>query len=374
MDIRENSKWSKLFNFAYGTFLIYSTLGYIPMLHKPLQLVSMIGIILLIFGFLFQYRICKRQDFICYCLFLALALITSVYNSNYAFIKLVLFAGSIRCVEMKSIAKFDLKLRTVLIVLLYLMSLVGLATDNVFYYNGVARHSLGFTNPNALGVAVYILVCDIVFLAGNEINIKHLLIITLIAGWLYSVARCRTSVYAILLLLFLAILYKLFPRIYKTKIMKYIFMITPFILSFITYISVQGLIHHNSVALELDKLLSSRLSAVVTFVTHLKPKILGQSIGETVALSMDNAYGFAWYDLGILISLILLWLTIRAFNKYFKTQNIMLCIIILSFICYGISEHLWLFVDYNIFMIAWCPNLVVEDYSLSSFSNRQSKE
>lgn len=150
-------------------------------------------------------------------------------------------------------------------------------------------------------------------------------------------------------------------------------MITPFILSFITYISVQGLIHHNSMALELDKLLSSRLSAVVTFVTHLKPKILGQSIGETVALSMDNAYGFAWYDLGILISLILLWLTIRAFNKYFKTQNIMLCIIILSFICYGISEHLWLFVDYNIFMIAWCPNLVVEDYSLSSFSNRQSK-
>lgn len=374
MDFRENSKWSKLFNFAYGTFLIYSILGHIPMLHKPLQLVSMIGILLLIFGFLFQYRICKRQDFICFCLFFALALITSVYNGNYAFIKLVLFAGSIRCVEMKSVAKFDLKLRTVVIVLLYLMSLAGIATDNVFYYNGIARHSLGFTNPNALGVAVYILVCDIVFIAGNEINIKHLLVITLIAGWLYSVARCRTSVYAILILLFLVILYKIFPRIYNTKMLKYIFIIMPFILSFITYISVQGLIHHNSMALELDKLLSSRLSAVVTFVTHLKPKILGQSIGETIAVSMDNAYGFAWYDLGILISLILLWLTVRAFNKYFKTQNIMLCIIMLSFICYGISEHLWLFVDYNIFMIAWCPNLVVEDFSLSSFSNRHSKE
>ena len=148
---------------------------------------------------------------------------------------------------MKSVAKFDLKLRTVVIVLLYLMSLAGIATDNVFYYNGIARHSLGFTNPNALGVAVYILVCDIVFIAGNEINIKHLLVITLIAGWLYSVARCRTSVYAILILLFLVILYKIFPRIYNTKMLKYIFIIMPFILSFITYISVQGLIHHNSV-------------------------------------------------------------------------------------------------------------------------------
>lgn len=262
------------------------------------------------------------------------------------------------------IAKFDLKLRAILILLVYVMSLIGLATDNVFYYNGLARHSLGFTNPNALGVAVYILVCDIIFVVGNEIKIKHVIIITLIAGWLYSVARCRTSVFAILLLVLLIILYKLFPRIYKTKIMKILFIIAPFALSFLTYIGVKGLINNHPVALALDQLMTTRLSAVATFAVRLKPSFFGQPIGETVALSMDNAYGFALYDLGILISIILLCLTVRAFNKYFRTQNIMLCIIMLSFIYYGLSEHLWLFVDYNIFMLAWCPNLVVQDFSL----------
>lgn len=364
MNDKVNSAWSRLFNCAYGSFLIYSTLGYIPALHSIVQLLSMVGIVLLIFGFFFQYRFCTKKEFLAYCIFLILAIVTAIYNKNFAFIKLVLFAGSIRCVDMKSIAKFDLKLRAILIFLVYVMSLIGLATDNVFYYNGFARHSLGFTNPNALGVAVYILVCDIIFVVGNEIKIKHVIIITLIAGWLYSVARCRTSVFAILLLVLLIILYKLFPRIYKTKIMKILFIIAPFALSFLTYIGVKGLINNHPVALALDQLMTTRLSAVATFAVRLKPSFFGQPIGETVALSMDNAYGFALYDLGILISIILLCLTVRAFNKYFRTQNIMLCIIMLSFIYYGLSEHLWLFVDYNIFMLAWCPNLVVQDFSL----------
>ena len=363
MNDKVNSTWSMLFNCAYGSFLIYSMLGHIPMLHSIFQFLSLIGIALLVFGFLFQYRICEKKEFIVYCCFFIVAIVTAIYNKNFAFIKLVLFAGSVRYVEMKNIVEFDLKLRAILIILLYVMSLIGFANDEVFYYNGIARHSLGFKNPNALGVAIYILVCDIIFMSGNKIKVKHLIVIILIAGWLYSVARCRTAVYAILMLVILVILYKLFPNIYKVKFTKILFISVPFVLSYITYISVKGLINYHPAALELDKLLSTRLSAVATFVVRLKPTIFGQPIGETVAVSMDNAYGFVLYDLGILIAIILLLLTVKAFLKYFKTQNIMLCIIMLSFICYGLSEHLWLFIDYNIFMLAWCPNLVVRDYS-----------
>ena len=39
----------------------------------------------------------------------------------------------------------------------------------------------------------------------------------------------------------------------------------------------------------------------------------------------------------------------------------MLCIIIAVFLFYGLSEHLWLFVDYNVFMLAWCYNLRIDD-------------
>lgn len=98
-------------------------------------------------------------------------------------------------------------------------------------------------------------------MAGNKINVKHLIVIILIAGWLYSVARCRTAVYAILMLVILVILYKLFPNIYKVKFTKILFISVPFVLSYITYISVKGLINYHPAALELDKLLSTRLSA-----------------------------------------------------------------------------------------------------------------
>lgn len=353
--------YERLFLFSYGSFLTYCLVGHIQAFHTPLQLISNAAIVLLLVGFLLQYRYCSRTEFLTYTILMVLSIVTSIYNNNFAFFKLMLFAGSIRYVSFRKIIRFDLKLRIFLIILVSFLCRVGIAADQVYYYNGIMRRSLGFTNPNALGVAVFILVCDYVYLAGKNIKYKHLVISLLIMIWLFYVARCRTAVAAILILLILAWLYKAIPDIFTLRISETLFYLLPFLFSGLTYWGVTGLLRGDSLAIVINQLMSSRINAIVAFTTQLSPKLFGQPIGETVSRSLDNAYGFAWYDLGILISILLLFSTLKAMKRYFKSGNIMLCIIIAVFLFYGLSEHLWLFVDYNVFMLAWCYNLRIDD-------------
>lgn len=358
-----NKLYQRLFNLSYGTFLVYCLVGHIGIFHRPLQLLTNVAMLFLIVSFFAQYRICSKKEFYTYVGIMLLALVTSVYNNNYGLFKLVLFAGAIKWVNFKKIVKFDLIVRIFLVIFVYLLCRAGIATDEVFFYNGIARHSLGFTNPNALGVAVYIIACDIVYLAGNEINFKHISVLAFIAWWLYYIARSRTAVTAIALLIILALIYKLFPRIYQTKGVKAFFICSPFAFAILTYLCVKGLDSGHQIAQLINVIMSNRGKAVLTATRMLTPKLLGQPIGQTLEHSLDNAYGFIWYDLGILISLLMLYATVKGMIRYFKTNNIMLCIIMFVFLAYGISEHLWLFVDYNIFMLAWCFNVNVSDES-----------
>lgn len=364
-DMELNNKlFQRLFNLSYGIFLVYCLVGHIGIFHRPLQLLTNVAMFFLIAGFFAQYRICTKKELFTYVGIMAIALVTSLYNNNYGLFKLVLFAGSIKWVDFKEIVKFDLIVRIALIIFVYLLCRAGIATDEVFFYNGIARHSLGFTNPNALGVAVYIVACDIVYLAGNKINFKHISVLVIIALWLYYIARSRTAVTAIALLIILSIFYKLFPRIFHTKSVKALFICSPLVFTIMTYLCVKGLDSGHQAAQLINVIMSNRGKAVLTATRMLKPTLLGQPIGQTLEHSLDNAYGFIWYDLGILISLLMLYATIKGMIRYFKTNNIMLCIIMFVFLAYGLSEHLWLFVDYNIFMLAWCFNVKVADESI----------
>lgn len=357
MKNQSNYKLSlQLFRLTYGLFLTYSLLGHIEILTVVLKTGTFFALSILIFNLFHQYHKSKYKEFLAYIILFIISLINSYYSGNYGFLKLILFAGSIRTINFKDIIKFDMYLRIVLLCVLFILLYLGIATDVTFTYNGILRHSLGFQNPNSLGIAVFILVCDILYVANMKLSNKLILLISGISYWLYSSARSRTAVYLIIAIMILAYINRKFPNFFYSRFVKLVMYLTPAILSLLTLILVNGYINYNSYAIEINKILSQRIKIIVNFVKLISPSFFGQPIGETLQQSIDNTYAWMWYALGIFVFILFHIAYIRLIKKCYKEKNISLSIIMFMFMIYGLSEHLWLFVDYNIYMLAFFYN------------------
>lgn len=345
-----------LIKFAYGLFLTYSLLGHTDTFKTPLKLSTFVAIAILIVNFIIQYNRNLNDDLVAYLVLMSVALIHSYYSGNFGFFKLMLFAGSMRTMGFKDIIRFDMKIRACLIFIVSLLCEVGIIPDVTYAYDGITRRSMGFTNPNTLGIAVFVLVCDILYAYDFKLNIKIAAIISAITMWLYVVARSRTAALAIIVLLFVTILKKNIPQFFKSKFFEVVCYVMPIVLTIATFIVTHLYMSGFDVAKQINKLLSGRVKSIVNFVEILDPVFWGQPIHETLDYTLDNTFAFVFYDLGIVVFILFFIFYFRTIRSNFKHNNINLAIIMLAFMCYGLSEHLWINVDYNIFMLAFAFN------------------
>jgi len=345
-----------LIKLAYGIFLTYSLLGHIDVFSTPLKLSTYVAIAILIINFIIQYNKNPDESFVIYALLMGLALINAYFCEEYVFFKLMIFAGSMKTIGFKKIIKFDMKMRIVLIIIVYVLCTVGIAPASVHMDSGNLRRSMGFTNPNALGIAVFGLICDILYSYDFKLNFKITAAVSGITLWMFAVARCRTAAFAIVVLVLVAFLYNKIPQFFKSKFFKCVCYITPIFLTIFTFLATYLYIHGYDIAMQINKLLSGRVKSIVNFVEILEPKLLGQPIHKILPYTLDNTFAFVLYDLGILVFVLFFVFYIRTVKNNFKYNNIHLVIIMLAFMCYGLSEHLWIFVDYNIFILAFAYN------------------
>lgn len=362
-----------LLKLSHLLFLTYSLLGHIPLFKTPLKYSTFIAIGLFILNFFMQYNRAPIKEVGVYATLMIVSLIQSYFSGNYGLFKLVLFAGSIRKVDFKDIVRFDMYLRAVLIALCALLCAVGIAPDVVTTYYGVVRRSMGFTNPNTLGVAVFVLICDILYVYDCKLNFRRLAIITAISFWLYTFARSRTATYMIILVVLLSLIYTLRPSLFKKNSMKIVLIILPIIFAVLTFVFLNLYIDNHPIAIEVNELLSGRIKSIANFAKILTPKLWGQPIHETLDKTLDNTYGFIWYDLGIIVFFMFFISYTKLIKRNHQFNNISLCIVFFAFMVYGLSEHLWINVDYNIFMIAlfYNPEKFIKQEDHEHLSHRE---
>lgn len=342
-----------LFKISHFTFLTYCLLGHIPMFTVLLKVSTYLGIVLLIANFFIQYNNSSIESFFTFGVLLVFSLVHSYFSGNFALFKLLLFSGSIVRLDLRDIIRFDMYLRGALIILVAVLCQLGIAPDVIVPYYDSVRHSMGFTNPNTLGIAAFILVCDIFYVYNLKLSFKLLVIVTVFTLWVDNAAKSRTALYAIVAIMIVSFIYRVFPRLFETKVFRAVLYITPFVLSLATLIVTRSYLNGGTLGMEADDLLSGRIDAIGDFAKLLSPTLFGQPIHKVLNRSLDNTIAFIWYDLGILVFILFnvaYILTIKHNLKY----DIPLCVIVFSFMIYGLSEHLWIYVDYNIFLLAFC--------------------
>jgi len=356
----EHDLYLLIFEISHALFLAYSFMGHIDALSSPLKIGTMFAMILFIVNSLMQHRIVRFDAFLGYAALVVLSLLHANYSQDYGFFKLMVFAGSIQKVNFKKMVRFDMYLRFVLIVVVVWLCSIDIAPDVISEYDGVSRRSLGFTNPNTLGTAIFVLICDILYVNDMKITPKTILLVTGISAWLYSVARCRTAAYVISYLVTVILFYHLGgKRFFNSKMGKLLIYSLPLLFSFLTMYVTSRYAQGDGIFIKLNRLLSGRLEVILQFSSKLDPTLLGQPISQVMDKSLDNAYAFILFDLGLLVSVLFIIAYMRMIYLNIK-RNQKLCLIMIGFMIYGLSEHLWINVDYNVFMLAFLANTDIE--------------
>lgn len=340
-----------LFYISYFLFFLYAFFGTIEIFKQPLKMLTNISMVLIIIVFIFDLKKYKYNELIKISFVFILSLIFIFETKNYLFLKLILIIIISKNIEFDKRVSFDMKLRIIFLIAMYVMYLLGISEDVTALYKGKIRHSLGFSNPNVLGMHVFILCLEIIYLSRNKLTISKLticLIIILISN-IYS--GSRTIVYLFLFLLILLWLYKKNNKIYYNKLVRTIIIYSPLITTLVTCIIYQLYLDNNVIALQLDNVLSGRLRNIKFFTTNYPITLFGNDIAsanktcDTVAVYMLYAFGICGLSMYLIAFQELL-------KKLYKNKKLILIIIVYLFIIYGISEKLWLFADCNILITA----------------------
>ena len=366
---KKKNLYSTLFMISYSLFLIYSLVGHIPQFTTVLKLGTYVGIGLFLINFFLQHSHSSSKKLVLYIVLMLLSLVQAYFSESYVLFKLMLFASAIKEVKFKDIIRHDMYLRASLIIIVVVLCQLGIAADDVHVYGNIARHSMGFTNPNTLGIAVFVLVCDILYINSMKLKWGGYLLITTITAWLYIMARCRTAVYGIIVLVLISFIYRVRPRLFSSSLAKYIYVLTPIVLTIITFITVHGYLNNQSWALEINDLLSGRVRSIANFVQRFTPTFFGQNMHATWDKTLDNTYAYVLYDLGIFVFMLFFASYFVLIKRNIKS-DVSLCILFWAFMVYGLSEHLWCHIDYNVFVISLAYSLVDKPIVLSVNSRK----
>lgn len=339
-----------LFCIAYFLFLSFSIVGHVSVLNSYLKLATYISLILFFIIILLNINNYTRKEIIMFFILMSISSFMAYRNNDYNMFKLILFLFVMKNVDFEKCICFDLKARIILILLVLFLCFIGYAPDISAYNNGIIKHSLGFNNPNSLGMHTLILSFEIMYI--NKISLKKVFFSTLLVYIVNLYAGSRTTNLVVIVTASLYFLYKLKPKFYENKFVKWFIINSALLFTLFTLIGFLLFKYNTSIGVVLNKVLSNRLFNINSYYEFYSINLFGNNI-STINLTIDTSYAYCLYGMGI-VGLILFIVSFKKlFRKLYKYKNYSLIIIMFSFIIYGLSERLWMLIDYNIFMASF---------------------
>ena len=340
-----------IFYVAYFFFLLYAFFGTIDTFREPLKMLTNISMSMIFLSFFLQLRKYNAKEIVVLLLLLLLSLIYISKTDNFLLLKLILIIIVSKDVAFDKRISFDMKLRVVFLILMMLLYNLGIAKDVTALFNGKIRHSLGFSNPNVLGMHIFILCIDFLYLKRETLTFPNILFCIILFFLSNYYSGSRTIFLILILVIFMFLIYKYRKKFFEKNFIKFFIINSPFILAIVVLIAYNLYINNDSIGILINKVLSGRLLNIEFFSNNYTINLFGNNIAIAIK-SLDTAIAYALYAFGI--SGILLYMFGFKFllKKLYNIKNYPLLIITFTFIIYGLSEKLWLFADCNIFITA----------------------
>ena len=352
----------KLFKIAYTLLLIEYYVKKVPTLTAIIKHFKLIAIIILLFCCIIQSKKYNIKTIITIYMLIIINALVCFTSNDTTILLLFLIILSLKNIDLIKLLKFDISLKIMIIILLYILSKFGMTNEGIFFRDGIMRYAFGFTQPNTFGDIVASVIIEYIYINQNRMNIIKSICILSISLLVSHYSDSRTSL-VISLIIILCCIFKdtLINKIIYKKPMKFIIENSWIIFTLITILFTILYQNNNSFGIWINDALSNRIKYIIRFLNNYNIKLFGNKLvfvysltarttGLTYAV-LDNAYIRMILQYGISTYLIMYYYTKKLIQQAYKnTDTIFICILFVL-LMRGIAEHGCYVVFSNVFLV-----------------------
>lgn len=353
MKVNVEKIYSVVFFISYFFLLLYSILGENNNIHNLLSNLSTISLLLVFVTVILQARKIKTKDMMALFLITILGFAFSFLTKDFLFIKFALILFVTKNIVFEKRIKVDVIIRIIIFILSFILYNIGIIKDTINYTSsGLIRHSYGFSNPNVIALHVLILIFEMIYLNRHNKRIVYFVTVML-AFWVYKISLSRTALIGYVVFMILNFLYIHNEKILENRILKKCIIYMPVISVVMMVLFYNTYISGSKFGVMINDILSGRLANIYYYINTFDLTLLGNRFGLVADRTIDNVPVYFLYSFGIIGFLLYEIGFIKLQKKLYLNKEYTLVLIFLIFVIYGLSERLWIYIDYNIFMSAF---------------------
>ncbi len=289
-----------------------------------------------------------RKMMVCFAALLLTFLVESAIGSRTFQITIVfiLLASQI---DFDKILRFDIKLKTALLVIIVGLCLFGVTLNYTDTINGNYKMSLGFGHPNTLTCYALILLVEWLCIRYKRMKWYEWLLILAAWGLVMETGGGRTTGYTFLAIYVLFVLAAAVPKIFYTGFSKVCFAVITPVMAVLSFVLAWLYQSGNALAVQLNSVITNRFSYASRFLDEYGIKLFGQKI-QTVgtrqhlltgepSMILDNAYVRMAVNWGAVLFIIILVLFSAWFLRALKNNRVEIALFGLFFVVIGFAEN-----------------------------------
>ena len=351
-----------LFYFAYSMYLVYNLLD-TSFYSKNIQMFGDLLIISVLTLLIFKEAIGFKIDSRDMILFMVLAVISGLFYNyiGYNYAILPFFIYSARNVNVTTILKISYRISLTLLIFIIVSSYLGWITNYITYEGGREREYVGF-RYSLFGSAI---LCNIIFLKiyleKDNIKWRTLVLLTIGNYALYEFTDSRLTFGLGMVLLFLTMLIKIFPK-FKRILMSKITIASYVFSGILSLYFTIGYNHLSEWHSNINEFLGGRLSLGYSTLKYYGYGFFGKTIslvgngldvdGYTTTATydyVDNLYVQLLLKLGLLFLIIFILGMTLVMIRVYRLNDVYLYIIFSLLALHGIVDDLMILPHYNSF-------------------------
>lgn len=343
------SKSCYIFMIGYFILLIATYFVNVVFLKEHLTIIKLIGLLLITISSVF--RVCIREknlkNKILILSTIPISILYWIFSGNLIVFKFVIILLYCKYEEFNVIVKTDMYIKTILFIVLILLSFVGLTNDFEIYRGENARYSFGFFHPNTFSMYVTILFMEYFYVFKNKLKLRFWLLIGIIlSGIIIILADSRTAVVCLIMFL----IYLIFEKriILKAKlvnIIKNLYLILLILSIVLTMLFPRNI----KVIYKIDTFISGRIWIQNKYMNAYDVTLFGNKM--EFDRTLDNVYIRYLLNYGVLATLALDYMYRTIIKNAYRNKNILICAIFTIIALYGLMENVMFDITFNIFWI-----------------------
>lgn len=322
---------------------------------------TQITTIMILLSSLFLNRKYRIKEFLKYIAFLLMVFLIEINVSDRAFLVYILFMISAQKIDLAKLIKFDVKLKTALLIFVIFLCEIGYINNYAAVINGSYKQALGFSHPNTFCCFAYTIILEWLCIHFKKAKWRNYLLALALFICIYAIGGGRTSSYTFLLIYFLFVIAKITPKVFYSKISSFIFTIITPLMAFMSFLTAYLYSQGNTYMTVLNELMSYRIGLSSYFMDNYDIKLFGQEVltistrsadlGNVQSLILDCAYIRCILVYGAIYFSILIVMYIILLRALLYNKQIEYALFALFFVILGVGESYMLNPLYNISML-----------------------